>query len=206
MTYSMIAVEGTYIGGVTASGSIAVGSRVLWCKYKVGGVITQGYTNPSLGPVILNLMEKDRSPQEALDEALSMDRSPEVRQVGVISAYGEVAIHCGSELPGEVGWSYREGSYVALGNLLSSREVIDRIVETFLESGGDLVWRLLSSLKAGQKAGGDARGDRAAAILVVGPTEYGRSYDRIMDLRIDFSPEPVEELIGLVEIFLSRER
>ncbi len=54
---------------------------------------------------------------------------------------------------------------------------------------------MLIALEEGHKAGGDRRGDKSAALVVVGVhPEYEVSYDRIVDLRVDFSPNPVDEL------------
>ena len=68
--------------------------------------------------------------------------------------------------------------------------------------------RLLAALAAGEKAGGDRRGGRSAALLVVLPEgRYGGGSDVYADLRVDDSAAPVaelERLLGLHDVFFGR--
>src|SRR3989442_782364 len=67
---------------------------------------------------------------------------------------------------------------------------------------GDLPVRLLAALSAGQRAGGDKRGQQSAAILVV---RHGGGYagfnDRWIDIRVDDHPAPIEELIRIFNVY-----
>jgi hypothetical protein len=73
------------------------------------------------------------------------------------------------------------------------------MVERFENSGGPLAQRLLSSLQAAEEAGGDFRGRRSAAIMVIRATTTGRPWhDAVVDLRVDDSPEPVDALADLL--------
>jgi uncharacterized Ntn-hydrolase superfamily protein len=61
--------------------------------------------------------------------------------------------------------------------------------------------RLIEALRAGQRAGGDRRGQESAGLLVVKPSAgYGRTHDRYVDLRVDHHREPIEELAHLYEL------
>ncbi|HID41154.1 MAG TPA: DUF1028 domain-containing protein, partial [Pyrodictium sp.] len=40
-----------------------------------------------------------------------------------------------------------------------------------------------------------------AAIIVVGQTEYAPYYDRVVDLRVDYSKDPVEELRKIYALY-----
>jgi uncharacterized Ntn-hydrolase superfamily protein len=54
-------------------------------------------------------------------------------------------------------------------------------------------------LEAAQREGGDIRGKQSAAILVVPAESTGRPWaDRVMDLRVEDSADPVKELRRLV--------
>src|SRR2546425_4757048 len=67
---------------------------------------------------------------------------------------------------------------------------------------GDLPVRLLAALSAGQRAGGDKRGQQSAALLVVRDRGgYGGFNDRWIDIRVDDHPEPIEELIRIFNIY-----
>jgi uncharacterized Ntn-hydrolase superfamily protein len=60
---------------------------------------------------------------------------------------------------------------------------------------------MLAALYAAQAAGGDARGRQSAALLVVAGKPTGNALtDRIFDLRVDDSTEPLEELRRLVTL------
>jgi uncharacterized Ntn-hydrolase superfamily protein len=66
------------------------------------------------------------------------------------------------------------------------------MAETFECLGGPLAERLTAALRAGQAAGGDARGATSAALLVVDGTST------VVDLRVDDHPESLAELTRLL--------
>jgi uncharacterized Ntn-hydrolase superfamily protein len=69
------------------------------------------------------------------------------------------------------------------------------------EATGPLWQRLVEALAAGQRAGGDSRGQQSAALVVVREGGgYGGFNDRLMDLRVDDHPHPIEELARLVQM------
>ena len=74
----------------------------------------------------------------------------------------------------------------------------------FMNTSGSLAERLISSLEAGQAAGGDSRGQQSAAILVdqVGHGDNSmEGIDRLVDLRVDDHPTPIAELRRLFELW-----
>jgi uncharacterized Ntn-hydrolase superfamily protein len=61
--------------------------------------------------------------------------------------------------------------------------------------------RLVVALLAGQKAGGDRRGQQSAAVLVVREKGgYAGFNDRYLDLRVDDDPHPIERLQEILEL------
>src|SRR5947209_8265441 len=71
----------------------------------------------------------------------------------------------------------------------------------FEETKGDLAQRMLAALDAAQEAGGDIRGRQSAALIVVTGKPTGKPWaDKIFDLRVDDSPEPLKELRRLVRL------
>jgi len=69
------------------------------------------------------------------------------------------------------------------------------------EAGGDLADRMIVTLEAAQEAGGDIRGQQAAAILIVSGERRQQSWQgRVFDLRVEDHPRPIEELKRLVSI------
>jgi uncharacterized Ntn-hydrolase superfamily protein len=79
--------------------------------------------------------------------------------------------------------------------------VWDAMAETFENTEGDLAERLMAALEAAEAEGGDIRGKQSAAMVVVGAHPTGKRWvDRIVDLRVDDSPEPLVELRRLLNI------
>ena len=73
--------------------------------------------------------------------------------------------------------------------------MIEAMGEAFEDNNGTLAERMIASLQAGQKAGGDKRGRQSAALLVVREGwGYGGLTDRFRDLRVDDHPSPIKEL------------
>jgi uncharacterized Ntn-hydrolase superfamily protein len=71
----------------------------------------------------------------------------------------------------------------------------------FERGQGKLADRLLAALAAGQRAGGDSRGQQSAALLVVrAGGGYAGFNDRCIDLRVDDHPSPIDELARLLSI------
>ena len=59
----------------------------------------------------------------------------------------------------------------------------------------------MTALDAAQLAGGDIRGRQSAAIIVVTGKPTGQAWkDRLFDLRVDDSPEPLRELRRLIKL------
>jgi len=144
-------------------------------------------------------LERGLNAKNALREAIKIDGSPELRQVGVITVNGEKAVHCGNSIPKPYG--FREvKDCTCTGNLLSSTMVLDHMVEAYVKTKGNLLDKIISALKAGHNAGGDARGDKSATVIIVGEiSAYGKWYDRIVDVRVDLSRKPLDDLENIVK-------
>src|SRR2546427_329608 len=85
---------------------------------------------------------------------------------------------------------------------VAGEEVVRALAGAFEVTQGDLPVRLLAALSAGQRAGGDKRGQQSAALLVV---RQGGGYagfnDRWIDIRVDDHPAPIEELIRIFNVY-----
>ncbi|MCP4657550.1 MAG: DUF1028 domain-containing protein, partial [bacterium] len=79
--------------------------------------------------------------------------------------------------------------------------VWDAMAKAYETSPGDLTDRLMAALEAAQAEGGDIRGMQSAAILVVPATSAGAPWrERIVDLRVEDHPRPLEELKRLLRV------
>ena len=205
MTYSILAFDPLLgqAGVATVSGSIAVGSRVPWGKHGVGVIATQAYTNPALAPMILEYLSQAMSAEEALKRALEKDPSPAHRQVAVVDYRGDVAVHDGDWAPSWHGYIVHPSEpVVCIANLVKGPEVCREAIRAYTSTRGTLAEKLLAAIEAGHRAGGDRRGDRSAALLVVGQTEYAPYYDRVVDLRVDYAMDPVKELRRIYNLLI----
>ena len=167
-TFSILAIspDSRLIGVAVASGSTSVGDRVPHAKPGVGVIATQAYTNVAYGIKGVELLTKGLSPKEVLKRLLMEDPGRELRQVAIMDFKGRKTVFTGVNAPEFRGEIVGE-SYVVVGNLLAAKEVVKSMAGEFERSSGDLAWRMAKALKAGSESGGDRRGEKSAALIVV---------------------------------------
>ena len=201
-TFSLVAYDPANgdLGIAVASKFLAVGSVVPWAQAGVGAVATQSWANTSYGPHGLEMLKQGMLP-DAVGNALTvMDEQAAQRQFGIVDAQGRAFTFTGSECSDWAGGRIGK-NYAAQGNILVGAAVVDALAETFERGRGTLAERLLNALAAGQAAGGDARGQESAALLVVRANGgYGGFNDRYLDLRVDDHTTPIEELKRLLDL------
>jgi uncharacterized Ntn-hydrolase superfamily protein len=153
---------------------------------------------PMYGSVGLDLLQGGFTAQEVLTALSSVDPQPQRRQVAVLGVNGDLAAYTGNSCVEAAGHLVGD-TCVGLANMASSPAVWEAMVERFEASAGPLAQRLLSSLQAGEDAGGDFRGRRSAAIVVIRATTTGRPWhDMVVDLRVDDAADPVAALADLL--------
>jgi uncharacterized Ntn-hydrolase superfamily protein len=163
-------------------------------------VATQSFVDPSYGKLGLDLMRAGRSAPDALKALLAGDEGRDVRQVAMIDAQGRVDAWTGKNDIQAAG--HRVGKdYSVQANLMSNDRIWPAMAQAFETTKGDLAERMLAALDAAQTEGGDIRGRQSAALIVVSGKPTGRAWqDRVFDLRVDDSPEPLQELRRLVTL------
>ncbi|MGR9050469.1 DUF1028 domain-containing protein [Halobacillus faecis] len=187
-------------GVAVQSKFLGVGSIVPWAKAGVGAVATQAFGNPQYGPDGLKLLEQGFSAEEVIERLTSNDLQKEDRQVGIVDAKGNGATFTGKECYEWAGGKVGK-HYAAQGNILVNEETVTDMGEAFEQAEGPLADRLMTAIKAAQRAGGDSRGKQSAAILVVkDKAGYGELSDVAVDLRVDDHPEPIEELDRIYQL------
>jgi uncharacterized Ntn-hydrolase superfamily protein len=199
MTYSIVGrdSETGELGVAVQSRAFRSGAVVPFAIPGVGAVASQAFSEASYGPLGLELLGAGKTPEEALAELTAADPHSEVRQVAVLAADGEVAVHTGSDCIPSAGHRIGEG-VSAQANCVEAPAVWESMVDAFTAAKGPLTHRLLASLEAAESAGGDWRGRQAAGILVV-PAE-GHPWENVCDIRVDDHPEPLEELRRLLQL------
>jgi uncharacterized Ntn-hydrolase superfamily protein len=202
-TFSIVArdsITGDMAVGVQ-SHWFSVGTVVSYGKAGVGVVATQSFVDKSYGPNGLRLMAENTPANEVLATLLSRDSGREVRQVAMIDHNGIVAAHTGKKCIDFTNHIVGE-NFSVQSNMMLNNKVCIAMANAFKASYGQpLANRVLAALKGGQAAGGDIRGKQSAVILVVsGNRDIEEWNERLVDLRVDDSPEPIKELDRLLRL------
>ena len=202
MTYSIVARDATTgeIGVAVQSHWFSVGTVVTWAEAGVGAVATQSFAEPAYGPQGLSLMKLGLSAPIALAALVSADAGQARRQVAMVDAQGGVAVHTGDGCIAHAG--HVTGRAVsAQANMMRSADVWPAMLAAYETADAPLPDRLMAALDAGEAAGGDVRGRQSAAMLVVPASSSSQPWrDRVVDLRVDDSPDPLGELRRLVTV------
>jgi uncharacterized Ntn-hydrolase superfamily protein len=198
MTYSIAAKcprTGMFGAAITTS-SIGVGARCAYARAGVGAVLTQHRTDPRLGPQGLELLAQGLSAKDVIQRLTQGVPGIGWRQLAVIDNHGRTAayhgdritsVHSGDEGPG----------CIAIGNIVRTTAVTRAMVDAF---GADpqlhLAERLVRGMEAGYAAGGEPKQVKSAALLVVERESFP-----LIDLRVDYDPQPLVHLRWLWEIY-----
>lgn len=198
MTFSLVArcAQTGMFGLAISSSSPAVAARCSFARAGVGAVASQNVTDPTLGPLTLDLMEAGLSAADAIAEVQRRGSFIAYRQVLAVDKAGWTAIHSG---PNSLGiWTDAQGQDVASGgNLLANDTVPAAIVEGFASSSGHLGDRLIAAMRAGLAAGGEAGPVHSAGMKIVDQVSWP-----VADLRCDWSEDcPIEAVATAWEIY-----
>ena len=199
MTFSILGRDSSNgdLGVAVQSKFPGVGSLVPYGEAEVGVVATQAFGNPRHGSHGLTLLQCGASPQQAVDVLVGGDSNFRKRQFALLDRNGDLAAYTGADLHEWEGWAGSTAGQdcVALGNGLAGSEVVESMVHAFQESPASLAERLMAALEAGQRAGGDLRGQQSAALLVLRRNGgYGSLDDRHVVISIYDHPQPIAEL------------
>ncbi len=192
--------EGNMFGVAIASSSPAVAARCAHARRGAGAVATQNITDPSLGPQILDGLDRGASARAALEDALHSTPFGAYRQLIVVGREGPPVVHSGTKALGVVG-SAVGANAAAAGNLLARTDVPAVLVAAFESEGRaerpHFAAMLLRALRAGVEAGGEAGPIHSAGLLVVRDVSWP-----IVDLRVDWvDDDPVAKLAALWECY-----
>ncbi|MEM9664185.1 MAG: DUF1028 domain-containing protein [Bacteroidota bacterium] len=208
-TFSIVAceAEGGTCGVAVATNNLAVGASVCYAEAGVGALVSQFETNPRYGPDGLRWLADGLDAQATLARLLADDGNFEglgigFRQVGIVRAQGQGAVHTGEAVLASPWAGSRVGPhYTIQGNGLAGEAVVLAMEAAFLNAPGPLAERLVAALTAGQRAGGQATGTLSAAVLV--RTPQGWPFD--IDLRVDADEAPVASLNRLLDLHYARQ-
>jgi uncharacterized Ntn-hydrolase superfamily protein len=205
-SYSIVARDSAsgQLGVAVQSYYFGVGGVVPWAEAGVGVVATQAFVNMDHGPEGLALMRQGLSAAQALERLLQRDEEREIRQVALVDAQGGVAVHTGQRCIAAAGHLSGDGFSVQ-ANMMVKEDIWPAMKGAYEESTSDLCNRLLTALEAAQAAGGDIRGQQAAAMVIVSGRRTEQPWrERLFDLRVEDHPRPVDELRRLATIRKAR--
>lgn len=206
-TYSIVAWDEARgeMGVAVQSHWFSVGSVVPWAEPGVGVIATQSLVNISFGPRGLDLLREGKSAEEVLKILIDSDEGRDFRQLAVLDAKGRVAVYTGEKCIPEAGHAIGD-HFTVQANLMLKNTVWQAMKEAFEKSHGPLAERMLCALEAGQKEGGDIRGCQSSSLLVARIQSTGKPWeDRLIDLRVEDHPRPIEELRRLLRVFRAYE-
>jgi len=202
MTFSIVARDAGsgQLGVAVQTAMFAAGAVVPWAQAGVGAVATQAIAEPAYGPRCLDLMADGESATAALESAKADDAMSPLRQVGVVGADGSAAAFTGDLCIDHCGHLIGDG-WTVQANMMASAEVWPAMAAAYEASrSSSLARRLLEALHAAQEAGGDARGQMSAALIVVDGSRADDPWaGRLVDVRVDRHQRPLEELDRLVD-------
>jgi uncharacterized Ntn-hydrolase superfamily protein len=200
MTWSIVARDPTgALGVIVASRFFAVGALCPYALSGVGALSTQALVNPLYGMRGLTRLAQGMAPADVVRSLVYPDAGRDHRQVHMVDAEGNIAVHTGVECIDWCGHVTGEGFSVA-GNMLAGPQVVEDTAQ-FYDAGRDLPFaeRLIAAMQAGEAAGGDKRGKQAVALLLCTTEAYPA-----LDLRVDDHPDPLVELNRLYVKSLER--
>lgn len=190
MTWSILARDPSTgaLGAAVATRFFAVGALAIHVEGGVAALATQALINPMYAVHGMPRLRAGEAPEAVIAALLASDAGRSHRQIHILNAAGQGAVHTGSDC---VGWcgSVRGLDVSVAGNMLAGPEVVDRTCDAFMSAQGTMTERLLTALEAGEAAGGDKRGKQSAALKVCTRDPYPD-----LDIRADDHPEPLAEL------------
>ena len=188
-------------GVAVESKAFSVGGMVPWAQAGVGAIATQAWTKKSFGPRGLALLKRGHDPKDVIEHLIGGDDGGARRQLGVMDAQGRTANYTGEQCTAWAG-GIAEQNVSVQGNILAGERVLKQMLAAFKKTRGKLAERLIAALEAGQRAGGDTRGQQSAALLVVREkSDLDGAGDVYVDLRVEDHPTPIVELRRLYGIW-----
>ncbi len=201
MTFSIIARDAVtgQLGVAVQSHWFSVGSLVSFARSGVGAVES---TDPIFGIRCLNQMIRPKhSAQKVLESMIKRDAETEARQIAIIDAKGNVAVHTGSRCFPAAG-HVTGNQFSCQANTMKNHTVWSKMKDAFAQKSKlPFAERMVAALEAGQQAGGDIRGQQSSSLLVVSSKRSKfPEMERIIDLRVEDHPKPIEELKRLLRL------
>ncbi len=185
-------------GCAMTTSSMAAGARATFVVPGVGVVLSQARSDPRLAEAGIARLRAGDDARAAVAAMVAASPHAGWRQLGVLDLRGNTAANTGEHCTEAKGERCGNGVLVA-GNGLANDSVVGAMLEGYMmASDRALADRLLAGLEAGLAAGGEAFPLRSSSLKI------GRPGIPMLpiDLRVDFSETPIEELRRLWVMWL----
>src|SRR5690606_13588842 len=128
------------------------------------------------------------------------------RQVAVLDKLGRVATHTGKSCIDFAGHATGE-NFSVQANMMLNDKVVPAMEKAWKENSElPLAERMVAVLQAAQNEGGDIRGKQSAALVVfAAEASTEPRNDKLIDLRVDDSEDPIKEIDRLLKVFRAYE-
>jgi uncharacterized Ntn-hydrolase superfamily protein len=165
-TYPIVALDKNtnQIGVAVQSHWFAVGALCPWIEPGVGAITAQAMVEVSYGPKELDLLRNGRTSQEALKLLLEADSGRDLRQVAIVDAKGNIAVHTENRCIGDAGHQTGD-SFSVQANMMLNKPVWSAIASAYENTQGVLADSLIAVLQTAQEACGDIRGKQSTALI-----------------------------------------
>lgn len=175
-----------HIGVAIASGSDDCAAGSLYIDDVFGVVSVQARGDRVLGARALENLRAGMDGTEIIEDLKNEDRKIDMRQIIAVPMDGDIAVMTGAQC---LHWAghLQKPHHALAGNMLESDKTLAAMEAAYLaDMQSPLRRRLFAALAAGIAAGGDVRGHRSAAILVIGESSY--------ELRVTESLQVLQDL------------
>ncbi|MFN7113605.1 MAG: DUF1028 domain-containing protein [Alphaproteobacteria bacterium] len=176
-----------HIGVAMASGSDDCAQGSLYVDDRFGIVSVQAKGDREVGARALEMLRAGSGGPDIIEVLRSEDRKIEMRQIIIVPIDGDIGIMTGTQC---LHWAGHIGKphHALAGNMLSSDKTLVAMEKAFMnDMQAPLRRRLFAALAAGIAAGGDVRGHRSAAIMVVGDQPYALRVTESLQVLDDLS-------------------
>lgn len=206
MTLSIVALDRPYafLGVAVSSHWFNAGSTVPALLPGLGAVAVQAVLGADVALALGKHLQDGADAKGALAQTLATDSLADWRQIGLVDSAGNAAVHTGKScIPCAAGLSGPD--FAVQANMMLNDDVVPAMHEAYLnavksEEPSHIAFarRLLATLAAGQRAGGDIRGEQSAGVFVVSSSCIDTV--RLIDLSVPDHKSPLGELSRLIDL------
>lgn len=132
---------------------------------------------------VIARIDAGEAPQAAIDGVLAADPLASIRQLAAVKVNADGSVSVGQRSGADTSnftCAIKGATYVVQANNMSTGDMCRAMAEGFEKARGSLPMRLLASLKAGARVGGDNNGERSGVIRAWNSTSPSAFYTHVL--------------------------